>query len=94
MNLKHRELSILTVGSGDGSFERCLVEYQGLKNIEITFYESLDIEVHKYEQSDNNISYLLNNKIIVKGNIDATKLDQIYINKKFDIIIFNHPMRI
>jgi hypothetical protein len=83
-------VSILSVGSGDGSQQQAIVK-QGHAKVLTTFYDSKDLTLRKYPHAGNILRVLEESsyKPPLYG-IDATKLHTYSIGT-FDLIIFTFP---
>lgn len=83
--------SILSVGSGDGSQQKAIVEH-GLKNLQVTFYDSRAQLLRKYPPSKRTIVFLEKEcKYPPRFRVDAADLDQLYPQNSFDLIFFTFP---
>lgn len=92
--LKFANLSILSVGSGDGSQQLAILK-QGHTNLCATFYDSKELLLRKYPHAASAIKELEENcKFPPTFNVDATQLHkQLYKDTlgTFDLIIFTFP---
>jgi len=78
---------ILTVGSGDASFEVALTRL-GIRNLHVTFYDSEDEVLNKYgKYGAKNLKILQDLEIPLSFNVDATSLEY----ENFDLLIWNFP---
>lgn len=82
---------ILSVGSGDGSQQAGMVK-EGLKRLQVTFYDSRNVVLLKYPHCKENLDYLQKECITSpRFQVDATKIDIIYQPGSFDLIFFTFP---
>ena len=80
---------ILTIGSGDASFEVALVKL-GIKDICVTFYDTQDRFFEKYGSiGERNIHFLDQMQISLFFEVDATELNKNF--QGYDLIIWNFP---
>ena len=89
--LRAAEKQILSVGSGDGSQQKGMVE-RGLRNIQVTFYDSKAVILRKCPNANAILEYLKKHCTHPpKYQVDATKLDQLFPAESFDLIMFTFP---
>ena len=87
-------MKILTVGDGDLSFSLALARcYSTQVDLTATTLVSSEKELLKTYQSASDILHELRTiyNSTICFNIDATKLNELFPNIQFDLIIFNHP---
>ncbi|OQR81664.1 hypothetical protein THRCLA_11528 [Thraustotheca clavata] len=100
-------MRVLTLGDGDLSYSRCLLDKENWKDLGIdrdiqvqltaTTFDSLESLVEKYAMVNNNIDALQATNlegihVTVLHGIDATNLQQFEQEEMhFDRIVFNHP---
>jgi hypothetical protein len=83
--------SMLSVGSGDGSQQEAIVQ-SGLKNLQVTFYDSKTQVLQKYPHATRTLAILEQLcDTPLRFQVDATKLDQMYKPSSFDLIFFTFP---
>lgn len=82
----------MTIGDGDLSFSRALLEHVPPNNLIATTYDTEDVLRNKYTR--NALDDLLSARVMVKHSVDikdiasVTRLPQHFA----DIVIFNHPL--
>jgi 25S rRNA (uracil2634-N3)-methyltransferase len=87
---KESQVSILSVGSGDGSQQAAIVA-RGHSNITTTFFDGSPDDVRaKYPPAGEHLQTLERDGGPVLFGIDATQLDAAPLGK-FDIVIFTFP---
>jgi len=86
------EKKILSVGSGDGSQQRALVNLTGCKNLVSTFFDSRKDVMRKYpDAAESNLAYLSAHcRSAPLFHIDATKSHE-YFGPSFDCAFFTNP---
>jgi len=83
---------VITIGDGDLSFSRALLEHVAPNNLIATTYDSEDVLRDKYTR--NALDDLISAGVMVKHSVDikdiasVTRLPQNFA----DIVIFNHPL--
>jgi hypothetical protein len=91
--LQASKVSILSVGSGDGSQQKAIVE-QGHTRILTTFFDSKEAVLRKYPHAGPTLTFLETNSICKpKYGIDATQLQAYGLEAggKFEVIMFTFP---
>lgn len=87
---EHIEAKLLIVGDGNFSFSLELAN-----QIDNTIYAtSLDLPEKLYENSltEENLERLKKcNHVVIKHGVDATKLEEVFANLSFSLILFNFP---
>eukprot|EP00977_Amphora_coffeiformis_P017671 scaffold5860_cov223-Amphora_coffeaeformis.AAC.10 len=83
--------TMLSVGSGDGSQQKALVE-RGIIHLHVTFYDSKQQLLRKYPHAAETLEYLEKHcSEPPKYQVDATQLDEIYPPISFDLVFFTFP---
>jgi hypothetical protein len=83
-------VSILSVGSGDGSQQAAIVK-RGHANITATFYDSKETLMIKYPSAYQHLETLKQASHSVLFSIDARKLETYPALGKYDIVMFPFP---
>jgi hypothetical protein len=88
--IEYARVSILCLGSGDGSQQKAIVE-QGHRNLTATFFDLKSQLLAKYPTARANLEFLETNAKVFYG-IDATRLDEhAGLVGKHDIVSFSFP---
>lgn len=84
--------NILTVGDGDLSFSRSLLNDHGHKNLVASSLDDAETINAKYQS--NEIKSLENSGILIFHELDVTDIKSIpsELNNKFDLVIFQFPL--
>jgi hypothetical protein len=85
------QMSMLSVGSGDGSQQEAIVK-RGLTKVQVTFYDTKTELLRKYPHAAATLQYLQQTcEEPPRYQVDATALDKIYPASSFDLIFFTFP---
>ena len=90
-SMKALERTMLSVGSGDGSQQKAIVE-RGLRNLQVTFYDCKERLLQKYPHAQSILAYLEQNCTHApKYQFDATQIHELYHPNSFDLVFFTFP---
>lgn len=90
-SLEAVQKSMLSVGSGDGSQQEAVVR-TGLKNLQVTFYDSKARLLRKYPHAAKTLAFLAKEcQHPPRFQVDATQIDELYEPRSFDLVFFTFP---